>query len=433
VLPLFPVYPSPLPLSPFPQHKPTPIRPLHHPIVPINSAARSPRKSLQALDRLNLSLGDVRDVFEPYLAIFLASERQFDPAQVGIALAIGNIAGILAQTPIGAVVDATKRKRLLIAIASVAIAIGYLLIINVSALPAVLIAQAGIGVAAVTIIPAVSAISLGLVGQDRLTARIGRNEAFNRAGNAATAIVAGIVSQLTGLAWIFYLLIWLCLATIMLVFQIRDRDIDNQAARSSSNADRGRSQATIGSLLNDRPLLTFSLVVFLFYAANASLLPLLSQQLGSQANAPSGFISAFIAVAQVTTIPVAAWAGTAADGWGRKPLLMLAFISTTVRALLYGFNSNPWFAVWVQILDGLASGIFAVTIVVVVADLTKGSGRFNLAQGAIYTVIGLGAASSNLAIGFLAKTAGFATAFFTLAAIGVIGTIWLWVAMPETK
>jgi MFS family permease len=397
-----------------------------------NTATRSPRRSLQALDRLNLSLGDVRDVFEPYLAIFLATERQFDPGQVGIALAIGNIAGILAQTPIGAVVDATKRKRLLVAIASVAIALGYLLIINVSAFPAVLVAQFAIGIAAVTIIPSVAAISLGLVGQDRLTARIGRNEAFNRAGNAATAIVAGMLSQLSGLAWILDLLVLLCIATIILVFQIRDRDIDNQTARSSSDRQQGRSQSTIGSLLSDRPLLTFGLVVFLFYAANASILPLLSQQLGTQDRTPSGFISVFIAMAQVTTIPVAAWAGTAADAWGRKPLLMLAFIATTVRALLYGFNTNPWFVVWVQVLDGLASGILAVAIVVV-ADLTKGSGRFNLAQGAIYTTIGLGAAVSNLAIGFLAKTAGFSTAFFTLATISVIGTIWLWVAMPETK
>jgi hypothetical protein len=100
------------------------------------------------------------------------------------------------------------------------------------------------------------------------------------------------------------------------VFRIRDRDIDNKTARSG-NANGG-SPSTVGDLLTDRPLLTFSLVVFLFYAANAALLPLLSQKLGGQANAPSGFISAFIAVAQLTTIPVAAWTGTAADTWGRK-------------------------------------------------------------------------------------------------------------------
>jgi MFS family permease len=399
-------------------------------LVPKPTTGRSPRQSLQALDLLNLCLGDVRDVFEPYLAIFLTA-RQFDPAQVGIALAIGNLAGILAQTPIGAVVDTTKHKRLLIAISAVVIALGYLLIINLSAFPVVLFAQAGIGVAAVTIIPTVSAISLGLVGQQRLTARIGRNEAFNRGGNAATAIGAGILAQITGLAWIFYLLIFLCIATIWWVFQIRDRDIDNKTARAGNAS--GGNQSTIGDLLGDRALLTFSLVVFLFYAANAAILPLLSQKLGSQANAPSGWISAFIVIAQVTTMPVAAWAGTAVDGWGRKPLLLLAFGATTIRAFLYGVNTDPWFVVWVQILDGLAAGIFVVAIVVVVADLTKGTGRFNLAQGGIYTTIGLGAAVSNLAIGFLAKTAGFSTAFFTLAAIASIGTLWLWLAMPETK
>jgi predicted MFS family arabinose efflux permease len=375
----------------------------------------------------------VRDVFEPYLAIFLTAERQFDPSQVGIALAVGNIAGILAQTPIGGVVDATKHKRLLIAIAAMVIAIGYLLIINASAFPLVLVAQAGIGIAAVTVIPSVAAISLGLVGEAGLNQRIGRNEAFNRSGNAATAVIAGILARLTGLAWIFYLLILLCIATIMLVFQIRDRDIDNQAARAN-NGGGSSSNLTVIDLLRDRPLLIFSLSVFLFYVANAAVLPILSQQLtGGQSNASTGFISAYIAVSQFTTIPVAAWAGEAADSWGRKPLLLIAFVATTLRAFIYGLNANPWFALVVQTLDGLASGILAVSIAIVVADLTKGTGRFNLAQGGIYTTIGVGAALSNLAIGFLAKTAGFSTAFFTLSAFGAIGTLWLWFAMPETK
>ncbi|WP_373544263.1 MFS transporter [Chamaesiphon sp.] len=398
--------------------------------MPTNTAPSAPKRSLQALDRLNLSLGDVRDVFEPYLAIFLTAERQFDPAQVGIILAIANIAGIIAQTPIGAVVDASKYKRQLIAISSVAIAIGYLMIINVRSFPVILLAQAGIGIAAVTIIPAVSAISLGLVGQERFSRRIGRNETFHRSGNVVTAIIAGILAQITGLAWIFYLLIFLCIATTILVFQIRDRDIDNTAARAGGD---DRSQTSGMDLLKDRPLLTFGLAVFLFYAANAAL-PLLSQHLtGGQATAASGFISAFIGVAQLTTIPVVIWASKAADVWGRKPLLLVAFAATTVRALLYGLNANPWFVLWVQTLDGLAAGILAVAIAIVVADLTKGTGRFNLAQGGIYTTIGIGAAVGNLASGFLAKTAGFPIAFLMLSAVAALGSGWLWFAMPETK
>ena len=404
--------------------------------MPTESSSRSPRRSLKALDHLNLTLGDVRDVFEPYLAIFLATERHWHPAQVGMALSITNIAGILVQTPIGALVDASKHKRLLIALATLTIAIGYLVIVHVAAFPAVLIAQAGIGVAAVTIIPAVSAISLGLVGQERFNRRIGRNESFNRGGNAVTAVIAGVLSQLTGLNWIFYLLVALCLTTIALVFRIQNRDIDNTTARAddASSADDAQQRTTIKDLVHDRPLLIFSGSVFLFYAANAALLPLLGQQLaGGQSQMPSIVVSACIAISQLTTIPVAAWCGTATDRWGRKPLLLLAFAATTLRAFLLGLNANPWFILGVQTLDGLASGIFAVLVVVVVADLTKGTGRFNLAQGAIYTTIGIGAALSNLALGFLVKVAGFPIGFFTLSMIAALGTLWLGLAMPETK
>ena len=411
--------------------------------MPTKASSRSLSQSLKALDRLNLSLGDVRDVFEPYLVVFLATERHWNPAQVGFAIAITNVAGILTQTPIGAVVDASKHKRLLIAIAALAIAASYLMIVHAQAFPAVIAAQVSIGVAAVTIIPAVSAISLGLVGPDRLNQRIGRNEAFNRGGNAVTAVAAGVLAQLIGLVWVFYLLVLLCLITVILVFRIQSRNIDNKVARSdnasadddsANNPEQSQPRTTVKDLLHDRPLLIFSLSVFLFYAANAALLPLLSQQLtGGQSSMPSAFISACVAISQFTMIPVAAWAGKSADRWGRKPLLLIAFAATTLRAFLYGLNANPWFVVGVQSLDGLASGIFAVLLVVVVADLTKGTGRFNLAQGAIYTTIGLGAALSNLAIGFLVKAAGFSTGFFTLSAISATGMIWFWLTMPETK
>lgn len=387
---------------------------------------------------MNVTLGDVRDVFEPYLAIFLATERHWNPAQVGLAITITNIAGILTQTPIGAVVDASKHKRLLIAISSLVIAVSYLVIIHVQSFPATLAAQAGIGIAAVTTIPAVSAISLGLVGQDRLDQRISRNEAFNRTGNTVTAIAAGILAHFVGLTWIFYLLVMLCFATMILIFRVSHRDIDHRVARSddtrTGNQTQSQTRATIKDLLRDRPLLIFSVSVFLFYAANAALLPLLSQQLsGGQGNTPSAVLSACIAVSQGMMIPVTAWAGQTADRWGRRPLLLIAFAATTLRAFLFGLHPNPWLVVGIQTLDGVASGIFAVLLVVVVADLTEGTGRFNLAQGGIYTTIGVGAALSNFAVGLLVKVTNFATGFFTLAAIAALGLIWFGLSMPETK
>lgn len=131
-------------------------------------------------------------------------------------------------------------------------------------------------------------------------------------------------------------------------------------------------------------------------------------------------------------IPVAAWAGKSADSWGRKPLLLIAFIAVILRAFLYTLSTNPLFLVSMQVLESIASGIFTVLLVIVVA-LTQGTGRFNVAQGAINTMVGIGAALSNLGSGFLVKAAGYKVGFIALGVIAVIGLVWFWIAMPETK
>ena len=417
---------------------------------------KQPRKqqSLKALDRLNLSLGDVRDVFEPYLAIFLAADRHLNQAQVGVAIAITNIAGIVAQTPIGALVDTSRRKRLLVAMSLLAIAISYGFVVK-SALPMVIAAQAVIGVATVTITPALNAISLGLVGKERLEERVGRNEVFNRFGNSVTAVIAGIVGLFAGRSWIFALLIILCCISAFIVYQIRNSDINQAIARADDEASgtqerddteksddtesdntENEQRSSLKDLLRDRKLRSFGLAVVFFYSANAVLLPLVSQELiGGQKNtaAASVYVSGCIVLSQIVMIPIAGWVGKNVDRWGRKPLSLIAFGAVLLRALLCTTTKAPWYLVAVQGLDGIASGIFTVLIVVIVADLTQGTGRFNLAQGMIQTLVGVGAAFSNLAIGFLVKAAGYNVGFFAIAGIAAIGLGWYWVAVPETK
>ncbi|MDF5729802.1 MAG: MFS transporter [Rhizonema sp. PD38] len=241
------------------------------------SQATSKHQSLNALNRLNLSLGDVRDVFEPYLAIFLASDRHWNQAQVGIALSTTSIAGIVAQTPVGALVDASQNKPVLVALATLAIAASYMVIVHFINLFAVIGTQAVIGVSAVIVAPAVAAISLGLVGQDRLRVRVGQNEAFNHTGNVGAAIIAGLLGRFIGRVWIFYFLMILCFAAIISVFQIRNRDIDNSQARGDNQEnDHGQQRTTVKNLLSDRRLRIFASSVIIFYLANAALLPLVS-------------------------------------------------------------------------------------------------------------------------------------------------------------
>jgi len=130
---------------------------------------------------------------------------------------------------------------------------------------------------------------------------------------------------------------------------------------------------------------------------------------------------------------IAAWVGRKAGTWGRKPLLLIGFAVLPVRAILYTLTSNPAALVTIQILDGVGAGIFGVVSILVVADLTRGSGRFNLTLGAITTAVGIGASCSQSIAGYIVHHAGFDAGFIFLAAVAVVAFAILIFFMPETR
>jgi MFS family permease len=113
-------------------------------------------------------------------------------------------------------------------------------------------------------------------------------------------------------------------------------------------------------------------------------------------------------------------------------LFLLAFAVLPIRGFLYTLWDDPCYLVSIQILDGVGAGIFGALFFVVVADLTRGTGRYNLAQGATSAAWGFGAALSNSVAGFIADKAGFDAAFLFLAAAAVAAFVLFWLAMPET-
>jgi len=104
-----------------------------------------------------------------------------------------------------------------------------------------------------------------------------------------------------------------------------------------------------------------------------------------------------------------------------------------VRGFLYTLSGHPGYLVSVQLLDGIGVGMFGVVSVLIVADLTKGTGRFNVTQGAITTAQGIGASLSMSVAGWIARLAGYNGAFLALAAVAAIGLLFFLTLMPETK
>lgn len=114
---------------------------------------------------------------------------------------------------------------------------------------------------------------------------------------------------------------------------------------------------------------------------------------------------------------IAAWCGRKAGSWGRKPLLLIAFGVLSIRAVLYTLTGNTVALVAIQILDGIGAGIFRVVSVPVVADLTQGSGRFNITLGAIAAAVGIGASLSQTIAGTIVHHFSFDAGFLFLAAV----------------
>jgi len=81
----------------------------------------------------------------------------------------------------------------------------------------------------------------------------------------------------------------------------------------------------------------------------------------------------------------------------------------------------------------VGAGIFGVVSVLVIADLTQGTGRFNLTLGAISTAVGIGAALSQTIAGTIVQHFNFDIGFVFLAAVAAAAFGILYFFMPETR
>ncbi len=391
----------------------------------------------RSLDAVNFLLADVRGALGPYLNVFLITQQHWSQTEVGWVTTISGLLGLAAQTPAGAMIDATRRKRWAVVLALAVLAAGALAIFAVPAFWPVIMANAAIAVVGDVFGPAVAAVTLGLYARQRLARRMGRNSAFDHAGNVAIATAAGGVGYLFSQRAVFLLVPVFALLAAAAMLSIPAGAIDQDRARGLGDVggqeEDGEAPSGYSVLLRRRPLVVFAVCAMLFHFANAPLLPLVGQKLAQAHPAwATVMMSSCIIAAQLIMLPVALAVGRTADRIGRKPILLIGFAVLPVRALLYTFSdSAPWL-IGVQLLDGIGAGIFGAITPLVVADLMRGTGRYNLAQGVVATVQGIGASLSGLAAGVIVDRFGYSAAFLTFGAAACVAVVALFAAMPET-
>jgi len=170
----------------------------------------------------------------PFLAIYLAGYK-WDEERVGLALMVGGIAGILTQTPAGGLVDAVRSKRGLVSAAVVSLAAGALLIALFPRFWPVMGAQVLIGGTSSVFLPAICAMSLGIVGRAAFDTRQGRNQTFNSAGNVIAAVSMGLLGYFISNRSIFFFVAAFAVPTILVLLLIKPTDIDYEVARGATD------------------------------------------------------------------------------------------------------------------------------------------------------------------------------------------------------
>jgi MFS family permease len=390
-------------------------------------------RSRHGLDWTNFFIADVQTGFGTFVAFYLA-HLGWSQGRVGFALTLGGLAAVVAQIPGGALADAVTWKRGLVALGIVMIAASALILAFIPTFATVLFAEVLHGATAGLITPALGAISLGLVGRSAMSLRTGRNYRYAAGGHAATAALMGAAGSYLSEGAIFVAAAGLCVPALIALAFIRGDEIDYARARNAATGEEAGKVGRVRDLATNRALMLFAGALALFQLANASMLPLIAENLAITVQTHSAiWMSGLIIVPQIVVAIFAPWVGYHSERKGRRPLLLAGFVLQGVRAALAAFSSNYALLAVGQLLDGVSGAIIGVLTVIVITDLTAGTGRFNLAQGFVGAVIGVAASVSTVVSGFLFQGLGAVVGFSIIATVAAAATGLLWMFLSETK
>jgi MFS family permease len=393
---------------------------------------KSQRQRNQAgLDWLNFFVANVQTGFGAFIAVYLTSHR-WTQTEIGLALTVGTITAMASQVPGGALVDAMRDKRVAAAFAIASIIISALLFALWPAPLPVMLAEILHGFASCMLAPAIAAISLVLSRVNEIGARLGRNARWASIGNGLAAAAMGAAGYYISNRSVFILTAILAAPALIALWHIRPQLTEQEAHPAAQTASDTLSESWIRLL--DRRLLVFSAAAALFQLGNAAMLPIAAGEVTKQMTTGATLvIAACIMLPQAVVALSSPWFGKAADQVGRRQVLMIGLGAMTLRGLLFAAVSSPYAVVVVQLLDGVSAACLGVLLPLIAADITRGTGRFNLCMGIIGLASGIGASVSTSLAGLAADTFGAHAAFLALAVPGFAALAVTWLALPETR
>ncbi|MCK1641653.1 MFS transporter [Bradyrhizobium sp. 157] len=376
-------------------------------------------------------MADMQAGIGPFLGVFLLAHG-WRSGLIGTVMTVGGVAGMLMTAPAGALVDATRRKKLYVLVPGICTVIASGLILLSQDFWLVTVSQVATAVAGAAIGPAVSGITLGIVRQAGFNRQTGYNQALNHAGNVVGAGLSGLLGWQFGFTAVFWLAALFGVLSIASVLTIPGASIDDDEARGLHPAvGEGGKVGGIAVLLECKPLLILAAALACFHLGNGAMLPLYGLAVvANRQGDPAGFVAITIVVAQGTMILASLIAMRLAEKQGYWLVLLVSFIALPVRGVIAAHVMNKWGVYPVQILDGIGAGLQSVAVPGLVARILDGTGRVNVGHGAVMTVQGLGASLSPAIGGWIAEEIGYSAMFLILGSFA-LGSIALWLGFAS--
>lgn len=384
-------------------------------------------RALRPLLALNFFMADMQAGIGPFLGVFLLAHG-WQSGLIGTVVTAGGVAGMAMTTPAGALIDATRRKKLFVIVPGICTVVASGIVLLSQEFWLVAASQVATAVAGAAIGPAVAGITLGIVRQAGFNRQNGRNQAVNHAGNMVGAGLSGFVGWLYGFTAVFWLAALFGVLSIISVLMIPSDAIDDDAARGLAHEPDGGGHASgLKVLVECKPLLILAAALLFFHLGNAAMLPLYGLAVVADKQAdPASFVAMTIVIAQGVMILTSLVAMRMAEKEGYWLVLLVSFMALPVRGVLAAWLLNRWGVYPVQILDGVGAGLQSVAVPGLVARILDGTGRINAGQGAVMTVQGIGASLSPAIGGWIAQELGYGPMFLILGAFAT-GSVALWI------
>ncbi len=369
---------------------------------------------------INFLIGDIQTGIMPLLAVDLAYSLHWKAGQVGMALAFGNLALLLAQPFGGMLADRLPEKRWTFFAVSALFAIGCFSLLGHPGRVQIYWAQGVIGLSTALIIPVLSAMAMGLTGKERFPRIMGLAQGANHAGSVAGALIVGFLARHwePEAVFLFYGISSFCAG--VLAIGIPAESIDPLVSRES----RPDGAVLPFHTFLKKHVLLFFLTVFLFFVANTAMLPLAGEKLADRMPEPPGEVIAWaIVVTQSVMTILSLLTPRLLKRTGVWKMFSFCLFLLPVRGFFLSIATTQSEILEIQILDGIATGILSVLLPVIVAEIARGTGRFNTMIGVLGAMISAGGFLSQLLAGQLAEATGADRTFLVLSGIAACSAV----------